>query len=53
MDDLEMQIKSLPSGRKDYVAIRPEDIVIKNKMTFGNDFNVFKGKVLDITNRGP
>jgi len=53
VDDLEMQIESLPSGRERYVAIRPEDIVIKNKMTFGNDFNVFKGKVLDVTNRGP
>ena len=48
-----MQVESFLSGRKGYVAIRPEDIMIKNKMTFGNDFNVFKGKVLDVTNRGP
>ncbi len=52
VDGLEMQVKSLPSGHKGYVAIRPEDIMIKNKMPFGNDFNVFKGKLIDITNRG-
>jgi len=32
VDDLEMQIELLPSGRESYVAIRPEDIVIKNKI---------------------
>ena len=53
VDGLELQIESLPPGREGYMAIRPEDIMIKNKMTFGNDFNVFKGKVLDVTNRGP
>ena len=53
VDNLEMKVGSLPSGRKGYVAIRPEDIMIKNKKIFGNEFNVFKGKVLDVTDRGP
>ena len=53
VDDLEIKVESLPSGRKRYVAIRPEDIIIKNKKTFGNDFNMFEGKILDVTDRGP
>ncbi len=53
VDGLELQTESLPSEREGYVAIRPEDIMIKNEITFENDCNVFTGKLLDVTNRGP
>jgi len=53
VDGLRLQIESLPPGREGYVAIRPEDVLIKNDITLKKDMNVFKGKVLDVTNRGP
>lgn len=53
VDDLELQIEAPPPGRKGYVAIRPEDVLIKNATPLKKDLNVFKGKVINVTNRGP
>jgi molybdate/tungstate transport system ATP-binding protein len=53
VDGLELQIESLPTGLEGYVAIRPEDVLIKNDINFKNNINVFQGKVLDVANRGP
>ncbi len=53
VDGLELQIDSIPTGREEYVAIRPEDVLIKNDITLKKDINVFEGKVLDVANRGP
>ncbi|MDY6792808.1 MAG: ABC transporter ATP-binding protein [Thermodesulfobacteriota bacterium] len=53
VDGLELQIETLPPGPKGYVAIRPEDVLIKNDIPLKKDLNVFTGKVLDVTNRGP
>jgi len=53
VDGLELQIESLPLCSEGYVAIRPEDVLIKNDITLKKDINVFQGKVLDVTNRGP
>jgi molybdate/tungstate transport system ATP-binding protein len=53
VDGLELQIKSIPPDSKGYVAIRPENVLIRNDISFKKDMNVFKGKVLDVTNRGP
>ncbi len=53
LDGLEMQAETMFKGSEGYVAIRPEDILIRQKAVSGNGINVFGGKVLDITDRGP
>ncbi len=53
VDGLEMQAETMFKGREGYVAIRPEDILIRQETVSGNGINVFGGKVLDITDRGP
>ncbi|MEA3436440.1 MAG: ABC transporter ATP-binding protein [Thermodesulfobacteriota bacterium] len=53
VDGLEMEAETMFKGREGYVAIRPEDILIRQEAVSGNGINVFGGKVLDITNRGP
>ncbi len=53
VDGLEMQAETMLKGGEGYVAIRPEDILIRQEAVSGNRINVFGGKVLDITDRGP
>lgn len=53
VDGLEMQAETMFKGSEGYVAIRPEDILIRKEAVSGNGINVFGGKVMDIMDRGP
>jgi molybdate/tungstate transport system ATP-binding protein len=53
MHDLELHLESPPGENKRYVAIRPEDIVIRRNGGGENDRNVFQSKVSGVIDRGP
>ncbi|MEA3438546.1 MAG: ABC transporter ATP-binding protein [Thermodesulfobacteriota bacterium] len=53
VDGLEMQSETMFKGDEGHVAIRPEDILIRQEAVSGNRINVFGGKVLGIADRGP
>jgi molybdate/tungstate transport system ATP-binding protein len=52
VDDLELHLQAPSEREKRYVAIRAEDIVITKEKLFGNGINVFKGRVLELADRG-
>ena len=53
VDDLELHLEATPEENKRYVAIRPEDIMIRKDKISGNGINIFQCKVSGITDRGP
>ena len=52
VDDLELDLLEPPAKDKRYVAIRAEDVVIRKEKPCQNHVNVFKGKVLELIDRG-
>ena len=53
VDKIEVKLASPTNAGKHYIAIRPEDIMIKNKKFSENGMNIFQGKVVNIVDHGP
>ena len=52
LQDLEIDLGESVKDRKQYLAVRPEDIVISREELSSNGYNSFKGKVMRVVNNG-
>jgi molybdate/tungstate transport system ATP-binding protein len=52
LQDLEIDLGESVEDRKQYIAVRPEDIVISREELSSNGYNSFKGKVMRVVNNG-
>jgi len=53
IDELALEVEPAPTKGQGYVAIRPEDIVIKKEAVSDNGINLLKAEVLNVIQRGP
>jgi len=53
IDELALEVEPAPTKGQGYVAIRPEDIVIKKEAVSDNGINSLKAEVLNVIQRGP
>ena len=53
VNQIKINLESAPGAEKQYIAIRPEDIIIRNKQFSGNGMNIFQGKISSFTDHGP
>ncbi len=52
LDDLELHLSRPPDGHKDYIAIRPEDVLIGVESSSPDNANVFHGELCERIDRG-
>ena len=53
VDKIEVKLESSTNAGKHYIAIRPEDIMIRNKKFSGNRMNIFQGRIVNVADHGP
>ncbi len=53
VDKIEIKLGSPTGAGKHYIAIRPEDIMIRNKKFSGNGMNIFQGRISSVSDHGP
>ena len=49
---LEMELGRVIAGEKQYVAVRPEDILLSTRPISSDDYNVYRGKVVRFVTHG-
>ena len=53
VDKIEIKLGSSTGAGKHYIAIRPEDIMIRNKKFSENGMNIFQGRISSVADHGP
>ena len=53
VNKIEVKLGAPAKAEKTYIAIRPEDIMIRNKKFSENGMNIFQGKIANVADHGP